>query len=172
MRNGGVIGYPTEAVWGLGCDPYSELAVEKLLQLKQRSRAKGLILVAANMAQVRPLLSHLSASQIDLLNNSWPGPTTWLIEDSQNLLPQWIKGQYSSVAVRVSQHKAVVALCEAFDGLVVSTSLNPAGSDPALSEAQSRTYFSSAVDVYVRGETGGLMQPSQIRNLTTGEILR
>jgi L-threonylcarbamoyladenylate synthase len=172
LRNGDLIGYPTEAVWGLGCDPYCEAAVSKILALKSRPVSKGLILIAGSFDQVEKLLIHLSPVQIDLLKASWPGPTTWVIEDGDNQIPSWIKGQFSSVAVRVTNHTGVVALCESFGGYIVSTSLNPSGIQPAVSESQSRIYFRESVKVFISGQTCGRSDSSAIKSLTSGDVLR
>src|SRR5688500_758271 len=93
IHSGGIIAYPTEGVWGVGCDPFNEDAVYTLLRIKQRQVEKGLILVAGSMKHVEPLLTPLNASQRDLLTQSWPGPTTWLLPDSSQLIPSWIKGK-------------------------------------------------------------------------------
>lgn len=169
---GGVIAYPTEAVWGLGCDPYNQSAVDKLLQLKCRPVNKGLIIVASDIEQLDFLLQDLSSEQIQKLEESWPGPVTWLIEDVNNRIPSWIKGDFSSVAVRVSAHPTVKQLCKAFGGFLVSTSLNPAGGEPALTEKQSRAYFGDKVDCYVCGDIGSSSKPSRIFELSTGRVIR
>jgi len=172
LNNQGVIAYPTEAVWGLGCDPYSQGAVSKILSIKHRPEAKGLILVAACMSQFGRLLNGLSASQLQCLQMSWPGPVTWIIEDNNDLIPQWIKGDFSSVAVRVSDHPAVVALCQAYGGFLVSTSANPSGLSPASDEGACRSYFGTKVDYYLPGDLGSCTKPSSIRILNDGAIVR
>ncbi len=172
LRHGGVIGYPTEAVWGLGCDPYQRDAVERLLRLKQRPVAKGLILVAADMQQLDELIRPLSRAQRAQLQLSWPGPTTWLIPDSTNLIPRWIKGEHGSVAVRVSAHPQVAALCRAFGGPLVSTSANTAGAEAARSADAVRNFFGRNLDYLLPGSLSGRAQPSAIRDLCSGATLR
>ncbi len=172
LRHGGVMAYPTEAVWGLGCDPFQADAVERLLLLKQRPLEKGLILVAAGMDQLRPLLRPLSRAQRAELQLSWPGPTTWLIPDLDNSIPFWIKGQYASIAVRVSAHPQVVALSRAFGGPLVSTSANLAGDLAARSATEVRAAFGHELDYLLPGTLGGQDQPSTIRDLCSGAILR
>ncbi len=172
LHRGGVLAYPTEAVWGLGCDPYQADAVERLLQLKQRPLEKGLILVAASMDQLRPLLRPLSRAQRAELELSWPGPTTWLVPDPNNCIPHWIKGEYSSVAVRVSAHPQVAALCRAFGGPVVSSSANLAGAEAARTATQVRRVFGYQLDYLLSGQLGGQERPSTIRDLSSGAILR
>src|SRR5688500_9488848 len=111
LQSGGIIAYPTEGVWGLGGGPFNDAAVYTLLRIKQRQVEKGLILVAGSMKQVESLLTPLSASQRDLLAQSWPGATTWLLPDSSQLIPSWIKGKFTSVAIRLSAHPPVMQLC-------------------------------------------------------------
>ena len=125
VRQGGVISYPTEAVWGLGCDPWDELAVGRLLALKDRPVHKGLILVADNIRQFDFILADLPQVWQDQLASTWPGPTTWLVPH-QNRLPEWITGGHPGVAIRVSDHPLVRDLC-ALTGPLVSTSANPSG---------------------------------------------
>ena len=172
LAMGGVIAYPTEAVWGLGCDPWSQLAVDRLLKLKQRPMHKGLILVASQWSQFQPLVEALSDHQIEQLNRSWPGPTTWLIPDPKGWVPPWIKGQHSSVALRVSAHPLVVALCDRFNSPIVSTSANLAGRQPARSRLHIARTFGDQLDYVVNGELGQSKQPSQVKDLVSGQIVR
>src|SRR5688572_25705866 len=128
IRDGGVIAYPTEAVWGLGCDPFDEAAVARLLAIKQRDVAKGLILVAGERAQFDDLLdwSTLPAERLAAVEASWPGPNTWIVPATARV-PRWITGAHHGVAVRVSAHPLVAALCGKLGGPLVSTSANRAG---------------------------------------------
>jgi L-threonylcarbamoyladenylate synthase len=172
LQQGGVIAYPTEAVWGVGCDPYNSLAVAKLLKLKNRHVDKGLILVASNVDQLGDLYLNLPRDlQIRLLEPR-AQPTTWLIEDKLNIIPKHIKGQHSTVAIRISAHPIVQALCESFAGMIVSTSANPAGNHPAINLQQSQSYFDLRIDCYLDGELGVNDKPSQIIDLSSALVLR
>jgi len=171
LAEGGVIAYPTESVWGLGCNPYDEPAVMRLLQLKQRPVEKGLILIAANMQQIEPFIAHLDDLQRQKLKNSWPGPVTWLVPNN-GLIPAWISGDFPSVALRVTDHPVAAGLCRAFGGPIVSTSCNPAGLPPARDIHQVRRYFGSELDGVSNGATGKRTNPSEIRDLLSGQILR
>ncbi len=172
LHEGGVVAYPTEAVWGLGCDPFNEAAVQRLLSLKKRPVEKGVILVASRVEQIAPLFDPLSASEKEKLLASWPGPNTWLLPDPDNLIPSWIKGEHASVAVRISDHPGVAALCDAFGGCIVSTSANPAGSEPARSLLRVSVYFARRTDYIVPGVIGKLAQPTQIRDLRDSRVVR
>ncbi|MGV3592176.1 MAG: L-threonylcarbamoyladenylate synthase [Gammaproteobacteria bacterium] len=172
VQNGGVIAYPTEGVWGLGCDPFDEAAVMRILELKKRPVDKGLILVAADVAQIAALLDRLTPEQRAMVLSTWPGPTTWLLPDPEQLVPAWIKGKFATVAVRVSAHPGVVRLCRAFGGPLVSTSANPADAPPATSRVRVLTWFGGRLDYVVPGRLGGQRGPSTIRDLYSAAPVR
>lgn len=168
----GVIAYPTEAVWGLGCDPFSKIAVGKLLRMKRRPASKGLILVASEVEQLGPLLENLSDSERLLLSQIYSHPVTWLIPDRDDLIPSYIKGNNDSVAIRVSTHKQVKLLCDSWGGLLVSTSANRSAEAPAMSAYDIRRVFQRQVDFVLPGRLGGYTKPSEIRSLCGDRIIR
>lgn len=169
---GGVLAYPTEAIWGLGCDPFNQEATLRLLQIKQRPVEKGLILVASSVDQVAPLLASLTDAQFNCVLGSWPGPTTWLIPDENNIIPWWIKGDHSSVAVRVSAHAQVNALCRRFGGPIVSTSANRAGAKPVKTALAVQKQMGKQVDGIFNGRLGDANKPSTIIDVVTGQTFR
>lgn len=173
LQRGGVIAYPTEAVWGLGCDPFDEDAVLRLLALKQRAVDKGLVLVAATLDQLDGLLDWdaLPTDRSEAVYASWPGPHTWIVPASGRM-PHWITGAHDGVAVRVSAHPLVVALCDAFDGPLVSTSANPAGATPPKSLADFEPALLARLDGIIAGDTCGLERPTEIRDARSGAVLR
>ncbi len=170
IRQGGVVAYPTEAVWGLGCDPWNQAAVQRLLALKQRPQAKGLILIADRMDRFDFLLADLPVEWRQQLAGSWPGPNTWLVPHAGRL-PAWICGQHASVALRVTAHPLARQLC-ALTGPLVSTSANPAGRPAARSRWQVCRYFGPQLDAVLAGPLGGLERPSLIRDLASGQVIR
>ena len=167
----GVVAYPTEAVWGLGCNPFSENAVLRLLELKSRPIEKGLILLAADIHQFDPFISHLDDLQRQRLKNTWPGPVTWLVPVNE-LMPKWITGKHDTVALRVTDHPVAAGLSRAFGAPIVSTSCNPDGLPPARSAFEVRKYFGDELDSITSGSVGKRKQPSEIRDLLSGEIRR
>ena len=173
IRAGAVIAYPTEAVWGLGCDPRDEAATMRLLALKQREVDKGLILIAADEAQLAPFIDMdaLDAAQRATVRASWPGPHTWIVPASL-AAPRWITGAHAGIAVRVSAHPVVIELCNAYGGALVSTSANRAGEPAAQAIAQLDPRIVEGVDAVLEGETGGLARPTDIRDARTGAALR
>ena len=165
VLSGGVIAYPTEGVWGLGCNPMDEVAVNRVLQLKQRPASKGLILVAGSRDQFQQCLVEIPDFP------AMPGPTTWLVRHG-GLTPEWVSGGREKVAIRVSQHPLIMAICAKVGMPIVSTSANPSSMEPASSAEQVRHYFGDLVDVIVPGSLGGASGASQIIDWETKEVAR
>jgi L-threonylcarbamoyladenylate synthase len=171
LQQGGIVAYPTEAVYGLGCNPLDFAAVMDLLAMKQRDPAKGLILIASNLQQLLPYLAPLSPALRKKLLASWPGPVTWLLPAGEHT-PAWLTGSHDSLAVRVTAHPLAAALCDAFGGAIVSTSANIANRPPARSALAVRKVFPGQLDYILTGATGGRSRPSEIRDARSGKILR
>ncbi|HET6545634.1 MAG TPA: Sua5/YciO/YrdC/YwlC family protein [Rhodanobacteraceae bacterium] len=173
LRRGGLIAYPTEAVYGLGCDPQDRAACERLFRLKQRSPAQGVLLIAADLDQVRPYADFavLPATARLRVEASWPGPATWVLPRGA-AAPDWITGAHPGIALRVTAHPVAAALCSAFGGALVSTSANRHG-EPAIREAQElRQRFGGSLDAIVEGPLGNFARPTPIRDAMSGRILR
>ncbi|MGG6463256.1 Sua5/YciO/YrdC/YwlC family protein [Solilutibacter silvestris] len=173
IRRGGVIAYPTEGVWGLGCDPRNEQAVMRILAIKQREVEKGLILIAADETQLAPFVSMeaLGEEQRAVVRATWPGAATWIVPASA-AAPRWITGMHDGIAVRISAHPPVIALCNAFGGALVSTSANRAGNGAPTQRSGLDPEVLALLDGVLAGETGGLLQPTPIRDARSGAILR
>jgi len=168
---GGVVAYPTEGVWGLGCDPWNEDAVGRILTIKQRPLDKGLILIAADYEQLAPLLAPLSSDLIHRLTEYWPGPYTWVVPHNGSL-PGWVTGQRDTIAVRVSGHPMARALCRHAGIPLVSTSANRGGKPAIKDRLQVCLKLGRELDGIAPGKTFAGAQPSQIRDLLTGQVLR
>jgi len=171
VQQGGVIAYPTEAVLGLGCDPYNHAAVQRLCALKQRAEDKGLIVIAANLAQLKPYIESLNPKIEKILTTPQSVPTTWLVPAHKGV-PNWITGQYSSVAIRISQHRACQQLCLAVGYPIISTSANPATYPPAKDIASLQAYFNHDIDAFFDAPLGQYQQPSTIRDAVTQQVIR
>lgn len=172
FQKGKIFAYPTEAVFGLGCDPLNESAVQRLLDLKSRPVEKGLILVADSYERAIPYIdeSQLEPSIRKEVINSWPGFVTWLVPKS-NLVPDWICGGSELVALRVSAHPVVSDLCKELESVLVSTSANVTGQEAIKNRSELYQVFGDQVE-YINGELGGEEKPSQIRHALTGKIIR
>lgn len=165
-HSGGVIAYPTEAVYGLGCDPNSKVGIEKIINLKGRALEKGLIIIAAQFEQLVPYINTSNIQDLDQILATWPGPYTWIFPSSKQVLPE-VTGGRDTVAVRVSAHPAVQALCLEL-GPLTSTSANPSNQPPARTAVEIKSYFSAHVfgqiDCVIDGPVGGLERPTEIRD--------
>ena len=171
LRAGGVIAYPTEAVYGLGCDPRDAAALERILALKGRPADMGVIVIASAFTQLAPFLAPLAPELEARAAASWPGPVTWIWPCSAGL-PRLLTGGRDTLAVRVTAHPGAAALCHAFGGALVSTSANRHGQPPARDAAAVRAAFGDALDAVVDGPCGGLARPTEIRDARTGAVLR
>lgn len=197
LQQGQLLAYPTESVWGIGCDPFNQQAVQQLLAIKQRPIEKGMIVVTDSVSRLTALLRNLNNEQRQLVLDSWHSDSnsnaesdvdsqqahTWLLPLAPNLpitIPAWITGAHHSVAVRVIDHPLVQQLCRQVVsvhnpyGFVVSTSCNPSGQPPALTLSQAQAYFSYSYEHvgYLKGETLGYQLPSQISDAQTGQVIR
>ncbi|WP_392561230.1 L-threonylcarbamoyladenylate synthase [Orbus sturtevantii] len=172
LTQGEVIAYPTEAVFGLGCDPDNENAVLAILTLKNRPIEKGLILIASNFEQLTPYidLSKITEKQKKLMLSSWPGPVTWIVAKN-NKTPYFLTGQFDSIAIRVTDHPLVRQLCLLFGKPIVSTSANLSGQAPCRTVADVKKQFGINFPVLL-GKTGKRKNPSEIRDIKTGLIIR
>ena len=170
LNQGGIIAYPTEAVFGLGCFPEDVYSVARILALKGRSVRKGLILIAASPEQFDAYVDYPDDKLRQKVSASWPGPVTWVLPAKANV-PGWITGYKHTVAVRVSAHPVVQALCKEA-GVIVSTSANPARKTPATNAFKVRSYFGNEIDYILSGNTGGRELPTEIRDAISGKVLR
>ena len=173
LTQGEVILYPTEAVYGLGCDPDNQQAVDALLAIKQRPVEKGLILIADNYGQ---LLKYVDDAKIPMdkradIFSSWPAAITWVMPASKNT-PKWLTGQFDTIAVRVTNHPTVKRLCQEFGKPLVSTSANVTGQETVISIEQAKAQFAEQVGFYVDEPLGSNTQPSTIKDAMTGKIFR
>ena len=191
LKEGRLLAYPTESVWGIGCDAYDEAAAKRILDIKQRPQAKGMIVITDSVERLTPLLAALEDDQRKQVINSWQTDNntdypqdqqahTWLLPIPSTLdttIPPWITGQHQTVAIRVIAHPIIGQLCQQMVsahnpfGLLVSTSCNPSGHPPASKFDEAYAYFGERIS-YLQAETLGYTLPSQIRDATTGLIVR
>jgi L-threonylcarbamoyladenylate synthase len=170
LKRGGLIAYPTESCYGLGCDPNNRSAVLRILKLKQRPQSKGLILVAGRFAQVVPFIEPLDREQQEVLKHGGAQAVTYLMPAKKSC-PRWLRGKHSTLAVRITAHPYAASLCKGLDMALVSTSANFSGGRPVRTFKECQRLFVKSVWV-LQGKTGLRKRPSTIRNWTDGRILR
>jgi L-threonylcarbamoyladenylate synthase len=171
IKSGGVVAYPTEAVYGFGCDPMQRDAVLRVLALKERSVFDGLLLIAADPGQLSPFVEPFTEEIEARVQPTWPGPYSWLVPADDDL-PVWIRGRHPRVGVRVTAHPIAAELCRLAGTALVSTSANLHGEAPMRNAAEIIAKFGDRIDCVVPGECGGLDHPTSIRDAVTGVVLR
>lgn len=171
LQDGGIIAYPTEAVYGLGCRADDRAAVERICKLKGRPIAQGVIVLIDDLDQLGDWIEPITDPQLERLRSTWPGPVTWLIP-ATNSCPAWLRGKHAGLAVRQSAHPLCRELVGALDVPLVSTSANRSGQPPATSAAEASAIFGDEVELIIDGSLGGSDEPSAIYDLVTGNRVR
>ncbi len=161
LQQGGIIAYPTEAVFGLGCDPFNEQAVKKLLTIKQRSVDKGLIILIPDITFLPHYTKNITDEILATLSGYWPGPYTFLLDANDNM-PKWVTGNHRSIAIRVSQHPIASQLTIKYQQALISTSANISTEPPAKSYEEVETIFGDKIDLIIPGALGDLSKPTSI----------
>lgn len=170
LRGGGLIAYPTESCYGLGCDPRHPRALQRLIRLKGRGAAKGLLLIADHYKRLQPFVHALSPADRARMQQSWPGPVSWVVPASA-ACPPLLTGGRPTIAVRVTAHADAARLCRRLGMALVSTSANKSGKKPAKTAAECRRIFGAQVRV-IDGRIGTRKRPSTLIDLATGTVLR
>ncbi|WGO83362.1 Sua5/YciO/YrdC/YwlC family protein [Arsenophonus apicola] len=172
LNEGKIIAYPTEAVFGLGCDPDNEKVVRQLLLLKQRSWEKGLILIAGNYKQLTPYIddNKLTNLQKEMMLSTEDKSITWVVPARKDT-PKWLTGKFDSLAVRITNFELIKKLCFLYGKPLISTSANLNGLSPCRTKEEVVAQFNGHVFV-LEGSVGGRKNPSEIRDIITGHLYR
>lgn len=169
VNQGGIIAYPTESVYGLGCDPLDEVAVNDLCRIKQRPLDKGLILITDELEKLAPLVSLNEAEKKRILEHQ--EIVTWLVNKSA-ATPPWISGRHPKIAIRISRHPLALALCRELPMPLVSTSANVSQRPPIKNCVQVHQQFGHVLDKILCGLCGPLERPTPIIDIHSGKVLR
>ena len=171
LQNGGVVAYPTESCYGLGCDPGNIGAVRRILRIKRRNKRKGLILIADHVCRLRRFLMPLGPDLNSEIFVSWPGPYTWILPAKPNVSP-WIRGEHHTIAARVTRHLYARSLCRAAGMAIVSTSANRSRRSILRSATAVDAEFGDEIDCIMQGTIGFARSPTVIRDGMSGDIVR
>ncbi|PID60064.1 MAG: tRNA threonylcarbamoyladenosine biosynthesis protein RimN [Gammaproteobacteria bacterium] len=171
IRGGGVIAYPTEAVFGLGCLPGNEQAIERILTIKGREATRGLIIIGGSREQLAPWMAPLDTTAEATLAAHWPGPVTFVVKASEQV-PLLLNGGRDTIAVRLSAMPLVAELCARCNSALVSTSANRSGNEALRSASDVDAVLGSELDTVLDAPTGGADSPSRVIELATGRLLR
>ncbi|WMY96113.1 MAG: Sua5/YciO/YrdC/YwlC family protein [Arsenophonus sp.] len=172
LKKGEIIAYPTEAVFGLGCDPDNEEAIHKLFLLKQRSWKKGFILIASSYEQLIPYIDDqkLTMKQKKIIFSMKKKPITWVLPAKKNI-SKWLTGTFNSIAVRIINFQLIKDLCFFYGKPLISTSANLHGEPPCKTKEEVILKFNDQVFI-LDGVVGGHKNPSEIRDIITGCLYR
>ena len=165
---GGVVAYPTEGVYGLGCLPDDLAAVQRLLTIKRREASKGLILIASDRAQ---LCNWIDRDPAAIPDPDPSRPVTWIVPARPGT-PGLVRGRHAGIAIRLTTNPTAALLCDMTGSALVSTSANIAGQLVARNRYVLRRKFGARVDCIVPGDCGPASGASEIRDLETGTVLR
>ena len=171
LNRGGVIAYPTETVYGLGCLPDNINAIKRLLQIKRRSREKGLILIGANRQQLAPYVSGLNENLWEKIETPGERTTTWIVPTAKSV-SQWIRGNRNTLALRITRHAGARSLCLGCNSAIISTSANTSGSPPVQRSGDLSRELLDQLDYLLTGNCGDDQAPSRIEDIFSGEIIR
>lgn len=169
LKKGEVIAYPTEAVYGFGCDPSNDDAILKILKLKQRDPSKGMLIVGAILGHILPFVGELDPDILNKVMKTWPGPVTWILPTSMQL-SGLLTGGRPTIAARVSAHQTVNEICNQYCKAIVSTSVNIQGEEPFKTAQEVMDAFPNIP--VVAGEIGQEDKPTQIIDSITDKIIR
>ncbi|MCP4979702.1 MAG: L-threonylcarbamoyladenylate synthase [Gammaproteobacteria bacterium] len=170
VSQGAVFGYPTDTIWGFGCHPLITAGVNRILQIKNRSPEKGLILLSSRL-EYCAAYTGVDTNLLKPIQCNAENPTTWLVPAS-DFCPPWIRGNHATVAIRITDHPFLRTVCDRLEAPIVSTSANRSGKTCVRNALQMRKQFDDELDFIVTGFDTGGNQPSEIKSLDCGITLR
>jgi len=169
VKNGGVIAYPTDTIYGLGCDPFDPDAIEKINRIKQRPLNKHFILLAGDVKQLRRLIQINTDQEKTLTQNTLP--TSWIVKASEDA-PSWLTDSSGNLTIRISNDDNVQRLCRALGHAIISTSANISGKSPAKNSFALHKYFHHKVDKILLANKKPSAKASRIIRLCDNQIIR
>lgn len=170
LKQGGVIAYPTESCYGLGCDPKNKYALEKIICLKKRARSKGFILISSKINHLRAYMQDLSEKQKKEMMDKWPGPHTWLVP-ATNYCPLWLRGSSQNIAVRLPKIKSTLNLLNSINFPITSTSANLSHKQSIKTLRACKNLYGDRVKI-IEGNIGSEKKPTTIQDFFSKRIIR
>jgi len=164
VRKGGLVVYPTETVYGLGCDPLNIEAVKRIFKVKGERR-KPLPILASSIKNVEKIAS-MSQEGEKIASKFWPGPLT-LVFPKKLVLPDIVTCNLDSVGVRIPRHDVALQLISLSDGLLIGTSANRTGEKPPRTVQEATQQLKEKVDLVLDGGPTTLGRPSTVADLTS-----
>lgn len=170
IKAGGLIAYPTESCFGIGCNPFNRKAINRIIKIKKRDKNKGMIVVAGKIGHLDRLIKPLSNNDFEYLNCFWPGHYSFILPTKRNV-PVNLTGKHNKIAVRVSSHKLIQQLCSYLAIPLVSTSANKSGFRSIKNNKECLKQFGKSI-LILPGNIGFAKNPSTIIDLVTKQVIR
>ncbi len=171
VKKGGLIIYPTETVYGLGCDPYNKKAVKKVFEVKGRT-AKPLPLLVSSLKKALDL-AFFPKPALKIAKKYWPGPLTLVLKRKKKA-PEFLGGDPSLIGLRVSKHPVASQIVRLCGGTLVGTSANLSGNKPSTTAQEAAKQLGNKVDLILDGGKTFFGVSSTVLDFSTEEpkILR
>ena len=170
IKNGGLIAYPTETVYGLGADPYNSEAIQKIFTAKGRAEDKGIILLIRGADDLSRLICNISPTAQILIEAFWPGPLTLVFRANRDLPPALLGGR-GTVALRHSSSPIATQLLTAFSGPLTSTSANRSTEPPARSACEVENALGDHLDLILDGGPSASAIPSTLVDVSSDRAI-
>ncbi|MFC1528534.1 L-threonylcarbamoyladenylate synthase [Candidatus Latescibacterota bacterium] len=168
LKNGGIVVYPTETVYGIGCDPLNRAAYERIHRLKKRNDDKQMLLLACSLSQVEQFAGRLADIPSRLAREFWPGPLTMVI-NTLSEIPEYLYGNSGGVAFRVTSHPVAASLANNSGYPITSTSANISGYPPVSNYEEALKMFGKEAEIVLENSIPFSGTPSTIIDLTSDE---
>ncbi len=165
VRQGGVIAYPTDTFYGLGCDPFNTAAIDQLFAIKQRERGQPILLIISDPSLVVWLTSERDERFERLSQQFWPGPLTLVLRASERL-PATLTGQTGTIGIRLPDHDLCRRIVNTAGGVLTGTSANVTGQPSAATAEAVLGQLGDAPDLIVDGGPTSGGAPSTVLDLT------
>lgn len=170
IKNGGLIGYPTETVYGLGADPHNAEAIQKIFIAKGRAEDKGIILLIRGVDDLSTLVRAISPTAQILIEAFWPGPLTLVFRANRDLSPALLGGR-DTIALRHSSSPIATQLLTVLGGPLTSTSANRSTEPPARSTCEVENALGEHLDLIIDGGPSASIIPSTLIDVSTDSAI-
>jgi len=164
VKNGGLVVYPTDTVYGLGCDPFNVKAVERVFKVKGERKEKPLPILASDIKFIKKI-ANINEKARKIAEKHWPGPLT-LVVPKKPALPNIVTCGLASVGVRIPNHTVAIQLINLCDGLLIGTSANKTGEKSSRNAQEASKQIGEKVDIILDNGPTPLGQESSIVDLT------
>lgn len=169
---GGVIGYPTDTVYGLGCSVNHQAAIQRIYELKKRDITKPLNLIIADVEQLHGLVLEISPTAQRLIQAFWPGPLTLIFKAAPSL-NQALLGHGNTVGIRIPDSRICLELLRQSGAAIISTSANLSGGPEPITAEEVIESFATKIDLVIdSGPSPGTVPSTVVDTTGSQPIIR